>query len=143
MVVFPQHPRELVGLEHQGGKQEVSAASVATCLSLSRVVIPLAAPFGHFSFQIESSPPGQLRTHHSREDVSVVLTGILQHAAKTSHSNCFKVLKQQYYTTTTTTTTCVPGLAVVPLAASVHALPEHSGILCSTQSWCAPQPIRS
>lgn len=62
VVGFPQHTRELVGLEHQGGKQEVSAA---TSLALSRAVIPLASSLGHFCFKIETSLSGQLRTHHS------------------------------------------------------------------------------
>lgn len=62
VVGFPQHPWELVGLEHQGGKQEVSAS---TSLAFSRGVIPLASPLGQFAFKIETSLSGQLRTHHS------------------------------------------------------------------------------
>lgn len=66
VVGFPQHPWELVGLEHQGGKQEVSAASAATSLAFSLLdVISLASPLGQFAFKIETSLSGQLRTHHS------------------------------------------------------------------------------
>lgn len=93
-----QHPRELVGLEHQGGEQEVSAAAP---LALGQRVIPLASPPGQLAVQIETSLSGQLRAHHSGEDASVedeeeeeeeeeelvmVMRGILQHAAKTSHT---------------------------------------------------------
>lgn len=69
LVGFPQHPWELVGLEHQRGKQEVSAA---TSLALPRGVIPLASSLGQFAFKIETSLSGQLRTHHSSSDVSAV-----------------------------------------------------------------------
>lgn len=67
VVVFPQHPWELVGLEHQGGKQQVSAASAATfSAALSGEVIPLSpASLGQFALQIETSLSGQLGAHHS------------------------------------------------------------------------------
>lgn len=65
VVGFPQHPWELVGLEHQGGKQEVPAASSATSLAFYRGVIPLAPSLGQFAFKIETSLSSQLRTHHS------------------------------------------------------------------------------
>lgn len=65
VVGFPQHPWELVGLEHQGGKQQVPAASAATSLALSGDVISLPSPLGQFALEIETSLPGQLRTHHS------------------------------------------------------------------------------
>lgn len=65
VVGFPQHPRELVGLEHQGGKQEVSPASAATSLAFSGNVMSLSSPLGQFAVKIETSLSGQLRTHHS------------------------------------------------------------------------------
>ena len=98
MVGFPQHPWQLVGLEHQGGKQEVSAA---TSLALPRAVIPLASPLGQLAVEIETSLSGQLRAHHSREGASVIVVPVVveeveavvvreisQHAAKTSHLTC-------------------------------------------------------
>lgn len=88
VVGFPQHPWKLVGLEHQGGKQEVPPASAATSLAVCGAVISLASPPGQFTLQIETSLSGQLRAHHSWEDEVVLLRGISQHAAKTSHWTC-------------------------------------------------------
>lgn len=96
VVGFPQHPWQLVGLEHQGGKQEVSAA---TSLALPRAVIPLASPLGQLAVEIETPLSGQLRAHHSWEGASVIVVIVVveevvvvreisQHAAKTSHLTC-------------------------------------------------------
>lgn len=76
----PQHPRQPVGLEHQRGEQQVSAA---TSLALPVSVVPLPPPLG----QVDTSLSGQLGAHHSREDVSVEapVSGGSQRAAKTSH----------------------------------------------------------
>lgn len=63
MVASTQHPWELVGLEHQGGEQQVSAAA-APLLALRLHLMSLASPFGQFALQIETSLPGQLGAHH-------------------------------------------------------------------------------
>lgn len=91
VVGFPQHPWQLVGLEHQGGEQELPAS---TSVALSRAVIPRAPSLGQFALKIETSLSGQLGTHHSWEDVSEVVEverGVLQHHAKTSHLTCSEV----------------------------------------------------
>lgn len=62
MVGPPQHPWKLVGPEHQGGEQQVPAA----LLALWRALILRASSPGQFAFQIETSLPAQLGTHHSR-----------------------------------------------------------------------------
>lgn len=102
-----QHPRELVGLEHQGGEQQVparAAAAAAAPLALRRSLVPLASPPGQLGVQVETPLPSQLGTHHSREDVEEaeelllvlavlmvvmvvmvmlgMMTGISQHASK-------------------------------------------------------------
>lgn len=58
----PQHPWKLVGPEHQGGEQQVPAA----LLALWRALILRASSPGQFAFEIETSLPAQLGTHHSR-----------------------------------------------------------------------------
>lgn len=62
MVGPPQHPWKLVGPEHQGGEQQVPAA----LLALWRALILRASSPGQFAFEIETSLPAQLGTHHSR-----------------------------------------------------------------------------
>lgn len=70
-VAPPQHPRKLVGLEHQGGEQQVpaGAAAAAAPVALRRSVAPLASPPGQLGVQVEAPLPGQLGTHHSGGDV--------------------------------------------------------------------------
>lgn len=68
-VAPPQHPRQLVGLEHQGGEQQVPAGAAAAPVALRRSFAPLASPPGQLGVQVEAPLPGQLGTHHSAEDV--------------------------------------------------------------------------
>lgn len=65
MVPFPQHPRQLVGLKHQGGEQEVPSASARAPLTVRGHVIPLTSPLGQFGVEIQTSVSGQLGAHHS------------------------------------------------------------------------------
>lgn len=97
-VAPPQNSRELVGLEHQGGEQQVPSGAAAAPLDLRQSVAPLASPPGQLRVQVEAPLPGQLRTHHFGEDVDegdellvaevltvmrvVMMRGISQHAAK-------------------------------------------------------------
>lgn len=62
VVGSPQHPWKLVWPEHQGGKQQLPAAPLALCRALA---LRASSP-GQFAFQIETSLPAQLGTHHSQ-----------------------------------------------------------------------------
>lgn len=75
-VAPPQHPRQLVGLEHQRGEQQVPAgAAAAAPVAFRRSLAPLASPPGQLGVQVEAPLPGQLGTHHSAEDVEDVEEG--------------------------------------------------------------------
>lgn len=61
----PQHPRQLVGPEHQGGEQEVSAA---TFLALRAQITSLAPSFCQFALKVQTSLSGQLGAHDGEDD---------------------------------------------------------------------------